>query len=57
MEQQWLRTKVTVEVEVTHQFPGDGKNIVLSRLSMSSAPAIKSVRIVKEEAVEGINHR
>lgn len=41
-------TKVTVEVEVTHQFdPCKGIGIITSRLTGHSIPAVKSVKVIE----------
>lgn len=47
----FFTTKVTVEVEVTHQFnPEQGIRIVTGRLTGVDIPAVKSVKVVAAES-------
>lgn len=44
-------TKVTVEVEVVHQFdPGQGIRLVTGLLKLPTAPAVQSVKVLAVES-------
>lgn len=44
-------TKVTVEVEVSHQFdPKQGIGIVVGRLTGADIPAVRSVKVISAES-------
>lgn len=44
-------SKVTIEVEVTHQFsPKDGVNIITNRLTGCTIPAVKSIKVLGVES-------
>lgn len=47
----FFTTKVTVEVEVVHQFnPAQGIRVVTGLLKLPTAPAVKSVKVLAAES-------
>jgi hypothetical protein len=47
----FFTTKVTVEVEVTHQFnPAQGIGLVVGLLKLPTAPAVQSVKVLAAES-------
>lgn len=52
MPKNWYTSRITVQVEVVHQFAENGRTIVLNRLNHHEIPAITSVTVIEDIALD-----